>query len=126
MIEGYVKDINDVFDTCRVFVAPLLSGAGIKGKVLDTLAHGVPAVISPIAAEGIGLRDGLEVAIARTPDEWARKIRHFYHDEAAWTVASKASLDFVAKNYSFERGREAMQDALTQIGIPTLPGLFPH
>src|SRR5260221_14224791 len=59
-IEGHVANLGEVFDTCRVFVAPLLAGAGIKGKVLDALSYGVPCVVSPIAAEGTGIRDGSE------------------------------------------------------------------
>ncbi len=51
IIRGYVADVAEVFDSCRVFVAPLLTGAGMKGKVLDCIAAGIPSVLSPIAAE---------------------------------------------------------------------------
>ena len=72
--EGFVPDIAEAYDRHRIFVAPLLSGAGIKGKVLAALAHGVPCVLSPVAAEGIGLRHGLDCMIARTPQDWADAI----------------------------------------------------
>ena len=65
MLKGYVKDLRTAYDSCRVFVAPLLAGAGLKGKVVDALAFGVPCVMSPVAAEGMTLRD--LIMLARGP-----------------------------------------------------------
>ncbi len=52
---GFVENLDDVFLNHRLFIAPLLSGAGIKGKVLESAAYGTPSVLSPIAAESTGL-----------------------------------------------------------------------
>ena len=84
IIEGYVKSLSSVFDTCRVFVAPLLSGAGIKGKVLESIAYGVPCVLSPVAAESTGLTHGVNTLIANNPDQWAEYISCLYTDSQIW------------------------------------------
>jgi O-antigen biosynthesis protein len=115
VIAGYVRDVADVFNSCRVFVAPLLSGAGMKGKVLDCIAAGIPSVLSPIAAEGIGLRDGSDTIIARKPEEWAEAIRRLYLDEAAWTAMSKSVHELAASKFSFAAGVTALSDALASI-----------
>ena len=112
IIEGYVEDISSVYDQCRVFIAPLLTGAGIKGKVIEALAHGTPSVLSPIAAEGTLLRSGLEVLIAETAQEWAEAINKLYTDETLWSQTSKAARDFAKQRYSFENGRKLMLKAL--------------
>jgi FkbM family methyltransferase len=117
LIVGYVADVGDVYDQCRVFVAPLLSGAGLKGKVVDCLAHGTPAVLSPIAAEGIGLRPGVDAVIAETPLQWVDAIRALYTDPAAWQAMSEQARTFASETYSFERGRRAMAEALSAAGI---------
>lgn len=52
---GHVPDLGTIFDRVRVTVAPLAYGAGVKGKVLDSLAAGVPCVCTPVAAEGLPL-----------------------------------------------------------------------
>ena len=52
---GHVDDLAGVFDAVRLTVAPLQYGAGLKGKVLASLAAGVPCVCSPVAAEGMDL-----------------------------------------------------------------------
>ena len=58
----------------RLTVAPLAFGAGIKGKVLESLAAGVPCVCSPIAAEGLDLPEALTRWIAGDTHGLARAI----------------------------------------------------
>lgn len=119
IIAGWVETVAEVYDACRVFVAPLLTGAGIKGKVLGAMAHGVPSVISSVAAEGVGAGDGRELAIAASPDEWVAAIAKYYQDRAAWEEMSAASRAFIGKRYSFEIGREMMKEALALTQIYT-------
>ncbi|GEM_PF-603590 len=117
VVEGYIENVADIYDTCRVFVAPLLTGAGIKGKVIDGLAHGTPSVLTPIAAEGTPLRDGLEVMIAETPQEWADAVTLLYTEQDVWENMSKASRLFAAQNYSFGNGRKLMLKALEAVDV---------
>lgn len=112
IIEGYIEDVADVYDSCRVFVAPLLVGAGIKGKVIDALAHGTPSVLTPIAAEGTPLRHGLEVMIAETAQEWADAVTQLYTEQTLWEKMSEAARDFARQHYSFANGRKLMLKAL--------------
>jgi glycosyltransferase involved in cell wall biosynthesis len=112
IVEGYIEDVADIYNTCKVFVAPLLTGAGIKGKVIDGLAHGTPSVLSPIAAEGTPLRHGLEVMIAETAQDWADAVTELYIDQSVWEKTSIAAREFAARHYSFENGRKLMLKAL--------------
>ncbi len=114
---GYVEDLGEVFENCRVFVAPLLSGAGIKGKVLEALSYGVPSVLSPIAAEGTGIKNGLEAFIVETPREYVEAIVKLYKNKEIWEKMSRNALEFVRTEYSFERGRELMRKALELVDI---------
>src|SRR3954447_215478 len=57
-IKGFVEDLGDIFQKYRLFVSPLLTGAGIKGKVLSCISYGCPSILSSISAEGIGLTNG--------------------------------------------------------------------
>jgi glycosyltransferase involved in cell wall biosynthesis len=89
-----------------------LTGAGIKGKVIDALAHGTPSVLTPIAAEGTPLRHGLEVMIAETAQEWADAVIRLYTEQTLWENTSLAAQNFARSFYSFENGRKLMLKAL--------------
>jgi GT2 family glycosyltransferase/glycosyltransferase involved in cell wall biosynthesis len=120
-VRGWVPSVRDVYDTCRVFVAPLQSGAGIKGKVIGALAHGVPTVMTPLAAEGISVNDGIDGYLAVKPDEWVAAIVKLYNDKSAWEKSSRASLDLARKQFGFERGVHQMREALQAAEVFTDP-----
>ena len=61
---GFVEELDDELAGLRMTVAPLRYGAGAKGKLVSSLAAGVPAVVSVIASEGMGLLDGDTVLVA--------------------------------------------------------------
>ncbi|WP_161594655.1 glycosyltransferase [Marimonas lutisalis] len=108
---GFVQEISDAYNSHRVFIAPLRSGAGIKGKVLSALAHGIPCVLSPTAAEGIGLRSGHDCFIAETPEDWAEAIAKLEKDKAVWEKISRNAQSYMAEAFSFKRGRMQMREA---------------
>ncbi|PID80697.1 hypothetical protein CSA17_06335 [bacterium DOLJORAL78_65_58] len=57
---GFVEDLGPLFRTSRLFVAPLPEGGGIKIKILEALARGIPVLTTPVGAEGIaGAADGV-------------------------------------------------------------------
>ncbi|SFV09278.1 Glycosyltransferase, GT2 family [Methylobacterium sp. 174MFSha1.1] len=119
IVHGYVENVNVVFDNCRVFVAPLVSGAGIKGKVLAALAHGTPCVLSPIAAEGIGLRHGYDCFIAETPADWVEYIMRLYTNADLWLELSNRGRNLINEVYSFEAGRAKMRSAFESLSLYT-------
>ncbi|WP_240906014.1 glycosyltransferase [Thiorhodococcus mannitoliphagus] len=117
VMEGYVESLDAVFETCRLFVVPLLSGAGIKGKVLESMSYGVPSVLSPIAAEATGLSNGISTLVAETPEEWSEAIVSLYDDQKRWQAFSEHALTLARNNYSFESGWKMMGKALGYLGF---------
>ena len=109
---GLVDDLRDLFDAVRVFVCPLRVGAGVKGKVMSALSHGVPVVSTPIGVEGAGLEDGRHVAVARTDAEFARRTLALYRDEAEWTRLSRNGQDIVRAEFSVAGGRRCLDNAI--------------
>ena len=111
-IIGYVENLDMYFDRCRVSIAPLRYGAGIKGKIGTSASYGVPCVVSTVAAEGMGMKDGVEVLIADSAESFAEKLVGLYSNEAWWCNLSKASLNFVHRNYSYDIGKERIRTLL--------------
>lgn len=117
IIEGYVDNLAKVFDTCRVFVAPLLSGAGIKGKVLESMAFGVPSVLTTIAAEATGLVHNHSTLIANSPIETSESIVQLYNDVDLWNSLATNSNELVHTHYGPEQGLEKMQEVLKYVEL---------
>tara|TARA_R110002049_G_scaffold142673_3_gene304566 strand:- start:4140 stop:6926 length:2787 start_codon:yes stop_codon:yes gene_type:complete len=118
-IVGFAETLDEVFHEHRVFVAPLLSGAGIKGKVLEAVAYGTPCVLSEMAAEGTGLSHGISALIADTdtPDEWVNAIIKLYDNEDLWNKFSENERIIAREKYSFEHGVKEFRKILASVEL---------
>ncbi|MFO0016279.1 MAG: glycosyltransferase [Synechococcaceae cyanobacterium] len=120
-LEGWVTDPALVYSRHRLFIAPLRSGAGIKGKVAAAAAHGIPQVLSPVAAEATGLRHRQEAWIARDPEDWQVAVASLCADDALWTDMSRAAHAYASQVWSRRRGLKLMAEAFSRLRLPTLP-----
>ena len=68
---GEVPAIAPYISEARVGIAPALSGSGLRGKVNQYAVLGLPCVVSPIALKGLAYRDGKNVCVAETPNDFA-------------------------------------------------------
>ena len=88
-------------------LAPLRFGAGVKGKITQSLAMGLPVVTTSVGAEGIKAVDGKNCLIADNPEEFAKKAMQVYSDKDLWNTISDNGLK-VAKQYSPETARACL------------------
>lgn len=117
VITGYLPDISFHFHECRLSVAPLRYGAGLKGKIATSLCYGLPCVASSIAVEGSGLEPDKEVLVADTPESMAAAVLRLYQDEGLWNMLSDNGLDFVEKHFSFTAGRQRIENLLRNLQV---------
>ncbi len=113
-IAGFIeeKDVKKIFDSAKIFVAPLRFGAGFKGKIAKSMSNGLPVVTTNIGAEGIGLIDGETALIADDANDFAKKIIKLYNDSDLWKKMSNNSIKHVEKNFSKENAREKTKQFL--------------
>jgi glycosyltransferase involved in cell wall biosynthesis len=111
-LPGRVSDIEGLFDRAKLNIAPLRFGAGTKGKIVAGMRNGVPCVASSVGAEGMGLTNGYDIAIADTPEQYAREIQKLYESEALWLEMSARSVETQRKHFSFSSGVELMREVL--------------
>jgi GT2 family glycosyltransferase len=109
---GYVPDLSSLFDTIRISVAPLRYGAGLKGKVVDSLLHGVPVVGTSVSTEGSGLQHNVHVLNADTPEAMAEYIIQLYQDELLWRRLSENGKGYCEQNFSIDRVRKLLDDSI--------------
>jgi polysaccharide biosynthesis protein PslH len=70
-VTGSVPDVRPHGADCGVFIVPLRSGSGMRVKILNALAMGLPVVSTTVGAEGIDITDGEDILLADTPEEFA-------------------------------------------------------
>ena len=115
---GFVPNLAAVFHRLRCTVAPLRFGAGLKGKILDSFAHGLPCVMSDLAAEGLNLPHQLEWLIARTPEEFAQKIRAVHQDQSLNVQLTAAVLDFIRGRFNNDTTQRLLAEAIMKPAAP--------
>ncbi|HEX8069164.1 MAG TPA: glycosyltransferase [Pyrinomonadaceae bacterium] len=111
-VRGYVPDVEPFWQTRRVFVAPLRYGAGIKGKIGEALAHGLPVVTTTVGAEGMGLAHEQTVMLADAPAEFAAAVARLYTDAALWQRLADAGRAHVAAHFGPAAVARVITDSL--------------
>jgi GT2 family glycosyltransferase len=109
---GFVPDLEPWLDGCRIAVAPLRYGAGIKGKVNMSMSRGQPVVATPIAVEGMFAKAGQDVLVAETPEQFATEVVRLYRDEDLWNTVSANGVENVRRYFSVETARLGLQELL--------------
>ena len=112
VFHGFVPDIEPFMDGCRLAVAPLRYGAGVKGKVNMSMAYGQPVVATVMAGEGMYLRPGEDILVADDPAAFADAVVRLYRDAALWQRLSDNGLANVERHFSFNAARAALHAML--------------
>ncbi len=110
-IRGWVGDLEPLLSSARALVVPVRFGAGVKGKITQGLAAGLPVVTTSVGSEG--LADGEAVLIADSAVELADRIVEVIEDDSLWQSLSRAGQELVAANCSREVLDERLQDLLS-------------
>ncbi|MET3027856.1 glycosyltransferase family 4 protein [Flavobacterium sp. UW10123] len=90
-IIGYVEDVSSYFLNSRIFVAPLRYGAGIKGKIGQSLEFGLPLVTTSIGAEGFDFGENKKVLVGDSSQEIVNNILLLYQNKELWEKISADS-----------------------------------
>lgn len=109
---GEVADLAAILGELRVTMAPLRSGAGVKGKVLSSLQAGVPCVMSSFAAEGLDLPPELIRFVSDSPDGLASRISEVHQDRVTFERLSNAGVAWAHDNLAPDRIRRQMEVVL--------------
>ena len=104
-VHGHVPDIAPWMDGCRVAVAPLRYGAGVKGKVNLSMAHGQPVVATTCAVEGMHLLDGRDVLVADDAAAFADAVVRACSDRALWERLAANGMANVERHFSADAAR---------------------
>jgi GT2 family glycosyltransferase len=108
-INGHVPDLAPYMHGGRIAVAPLRYGAGVKGKINLSMAHGQPVVATSCAVEGMHLLDGRDVLVADDAQQFADHVVRLYGDHSLWQQLAQGGLDNVARHFSLDSARDTIR-----------------
>lgn len=112
-VTGYVDDrtLASLYGSSRVVVAPLRFGAGVKLKVLEAMAHGVPVVTTSTGAQGL---PGLEevVPVSDNPERIADALVDLLLDDGRWIMVSDAAKTYISEKFSTASMAAALKNVL--------------
>ena len=99
LIKGRAEDALDVISNAKVLLAPLRFGAGIKGKLLESMFVGTPSVTSTIGAEGINGDLEWNGFISNEPDVFCKNAIDLYTDSVIWEQSQKKGFNIIEKRF---------------------------
>lgn len=111
-IHGYIADLAPYMDGARIAVAPLRFGAGVKGKINLSMAHGQPVVATSCAIEGMHLDDGHNVLVADDAAGFADAVVRLYDDAVLWQRLAENGRINLQQHFSLDAGREVVRRVL--------------
>ncbi|MET8993640.1 glycosyltransferase [Amycolatopsis sp. NPDC004169] len=112
VVRGWVPNLDSAYGEARVVVAPLRFGAGVKGKLGESLAYGVPVVATPLATEGMHLTHGRDVLVGASAEELAEEIVTLLEDDKLWQRLSEAGKSVVDRLFGADVARHTLAGLL--------------
>jgi len=109
VITGLQRDVRPFFESVRLSIAPLRFGAGVKGKINQSMAWGVPVVATSVAVEGMELRNGEDILVADEPENFARLMVELYKSEDLWNRISESTIKKTRALYSVDTARKKLE-----------------
>lgn len=112
LTRGFVQDTWDTYNESRVFIVPHRYAAGISFKLCETMAHGVPAVVTRLIANQLGITDGVQALVADSDDEFAEKTARLYQDKGTWMRIRENGIAFMNQKYNPVKALQALKQII--------------
>ncbi len=114
---GYVPEVRHFFDQARLSVAPIRYGAGVKGKVNQSMSLGVPAVVTRVAAEGMYLVHEQNAMIADEPEGFTAAVVRLWTEPEIWHRLSFNGRENLREHFSVEAAGQRIDELLEWAGL---------
>ncbi|HOQ61047.1 MAG TPA: glycosyltransferase [Vicinamibacterales bacterium] len=122
-LAGHVPDVAPYFERARAFVVPLRAGGGMRVKILEALARGLPVVSTAIGVEGIDAAHGVHLLVADDPGSFARAVSQVVGNDGLAAELAAAGRRLVLERYDRsvvgEKLRRDLRECGGQLGRPT-------
>jgi polysaccharide biosynthesis protein PslH len=108
-VTGEVPDVRPWLTGSRVFVCPMVSGTGIKNKLLEAMAAGLPCVATPLALGGLAVQPGRELLVGDTPQSLAALLLQVLEDDGLAARLGHAARAYIRDHHSWAAVAQAYE-----------------
>ena len=115
LIKGWAEDALAVMQDARICLAPLMFGAGIKGKLVDAMIAQTPSITTSIGAEGMAEKEHWPGAVIDEPEKFVEKAVELYSDQQQWQHAQACCSAIVRDNFDAARLGAELIDRIKMI-----------
>jgi glycosyltransferase involved in cell wall biosynthesis len=115
-VTGYVLDLQPYYARAALFLSPLRFGAGIKNKVLEAMAMGLPVIATPLSADGISPSEGLR--LATTAAEFVAHACALLPDPVLRARLGAANRAVIEARYTWSAVADAYESLYAQLSRP--------
>lgn len=117
-VVGQVRDPRPWLASAALMLAPMRFGAGIKLKMLDAMAAGLPFITTPVGAEGLQLTDELRsILVAEEPSDLVRKTWKLLSNADLWVEAQERLLAVARTEFGDDVFRKSLVNAMAAVGF---------
>jgi glycosyltransferase involved in cell wall biosynthesis len=115
VVHGYVPDLDSLYTSTDVFVAPLRLGGGVKLKIMEALGRGLPVVTSQHGTDGLDVNDGRDVIVRNDPQGVADALRQLRADPLARQRLGRAAREYISRYHDVKDTTEELESIYTAI-----------
>jgi glycosyltransferase involved in cell wall biosynthesis len=114
-VVGEVPDMTAWLTRGRAYACPMLTGHGIKNKLLEALASGLPSVATPRALTGLTVTPGRHVLVGNDEEELAAHLVHMLANDGAAEALARAGREYATANHSWEAVGRAYERVYAEV-----------
>lgn len=115
IVTGSVDDVRKYLTKGSIFVTPMISGTGIKNKILEAMSMELPVISTSCGISGINGENHVHFLLADTPDEFKDNILKLIHDEKLREKIGSEARIFVENNYSWKTSMTKLDDIISNL-----------
>jgi len=111
-VSGWMDDIREAYATSQIFIAPMRLGTGLQNKLLEAMAMHIPTVTTPLASAALHAQNGKEILAGNNAQELANHLISLLKDINLRNKIADQALDFVQKNFNWEKATANLETVL--------------
>jgi polysaccharide biosynthesis protein PslH len=105
-IKPWVDDIRTIYNSSKIFVAPMFIGTGLQNKLLEAMAMQLPCVTTTLANNALKATPQKDILLANNANEYSQHILELLNNPSLYKSVSENGYQFVKNNYSWEAQNE--------------------